>query len=439
MELRRLRILFLTPQLPYPPRQGTSIRNYYLIRHLAERHDVQLVTFLAPGEALTPDSPLHELCARIRTVPQPRRSTIDRLRDTLLSSSPDMGLRLLTPDMLAQVEAVDFTDFDVIQFEGIEMAPYGLYTAKQLASPIHGQRGPILVFDDHNCEYLLQQRNAQTDLGMPRRWPAAGYSIVQTQKLRRYERAVCNASDLVIAVSDPDKKALQRLGISTPIVTVPNGIETSAYRDRSAQQYDVVAGDRIVFTGKMDYRPNIDAALWFGTHVFPLIQVTFPDSVFQVVGQQPHPRLDVLRRNPGIEITGAVPEIEPYLATASVFAIPMRVGGGTRFKALEAMSAGLPIVTTSLGVEGIDVRDGNELLIRDTADEFARAVIQLLQDQHAGGTRSAGLGQAGRAFVERQYDWATLMPTLEAAYTELLARDNSSLPASSPGSAEGLS
>ena len=129
MDRPRLRILILTPQLPYPPRQGTSIRNYNLIRSLAQHHDVDLVTFLAPGDALTPDSPLVELCGQIHTVPQPHRATSARLRDTLLSAHPDMGLRLLSAEMLALIDSVRLDAYDIVQFEGIEMAPYGLRIA----------------------------------------------------------------------------------------------------------------------------------------------------------------------------------------------------------------------------------------------------------------------------------------------------------------------
>ncbi len=144
MDRPRLRILILTPQLPYPPRQGTSIRNFNLIRSLAQRHDVDLVTFLAPGDALTPDSPLVELCGQIHTVPQPHRATSARLRDTLLSAHPDMGLRLLSAEMLALIDSVRLDAYDIVQFEGIEMAPYGLRIASSAGAPVARVRRPQL-------------------------------------------------------------------------------------------------------------------------------------------------------------------------------------------------------------------------------------------------------------------------------------------------------
>ncbi len=225
----------------------------------------------------------------------------------------------------------------------------------------------------------------------------------------------------MVAVSDPDASALEQLGVTTPLVTIPNGVDTRAYEQLAAARKSTGhPSANIVFTGKMDYRPNIDAALWFGEQVLPMIQSSLPDAVFQIVGQQPHARLEPLRNNRGIQITGAVPEIQPYLAEAAVFVIPMRVGGGTRLKALEAMAAGLPIVTTSLGIEGIDVSDGRELLVRDEPAAFADAVATLVRDQRSGGEQSARLGAAARSFVEAHYDWATIIPQLEAAYAGML-------------------
>ena len=151
-----------------------------------------------------------------------------------------------------------------------------------------------------------------------------------------------------------------------------------------------------------------------------MIQSNAPAVRFQIVGQNPHPRLEVLRGNPAIDITGTVPEIEPYLAAAAVFVIPMRVGGGTRLKALEAMAACKPIVSTSLGVEGIGVEHGRELLMADTPSAFAESVLELLDDQRLrAGALTTHLTENARRFVGDKYDWDTLVPLLEQAYGEL--------------------
>ena len=408
-----MNILFLTPQLPYPPRQGATIRNFNLIQRLAQRHQVDLLTFLAPGESLEPSNPLHSLCRRIGTARQPQRSLARRAAGTLFSPLPDMAHRLASPAMNALIDQAPAQAYELVQIEGIEMAPYGLRLLRRRAD---GSR-PALVFDNHNCEYLLQKRNALSDLRTPSRWIGATYSLVQWQKLRLYERRVANASDLTVAVSGPDAQALARIGIRTRIAVVPNGINAAAYAPLCHRTPDPNA---LLFIGKMDYRPNVDAALWFAQEALPMIQSNAPAVRFQIVGQNPHPRLDVLRGNPAIDITGTVPEIEPYLAAAAVFVIPMRVGGGTRLKALEAMAACKPIVSTSLGVEGIGVEHGRELLMADTPSAFAESVLELLDDQRLrAGALTTLLTENARRFVDEHYDWDTLVPLLEQAYGEL--------------------
>jgi glycosyltransferase involved in cell wall biosynthesis len=166
----------------------------------------------------------------------------------------------------------------------------------------------------------------------------------------------------------------------------------------------------------MDYRPNIDAALWFGRQVLPLIQAEEPQIRFQIVGMNPHPRLNELRNNPAVEITGAVPDPRPYIYAATVYVIPMRVGGGTRFKALEAMACSQAIVSTSLGVEGIPVHHERELLLADTPVAFATAVVRLMRERQHGGQLVTRLGENARCFVKRHYSWAQIVPELEQLY-----------------------
>ena len=168
----------------------------------------------------------------------------------------------------------------------------------------------------------------------------------------------------------------------------------------------------LAFTGTMDFRPNVDAVLWFARQVLPLIQAQVPDVRFFAVGQRPHRRLEVLRNDPAITLTGLVKDTRPYIAGAAVYVVPLRVGGGTRFKILEALSMGKPLVSTALGAEGFPVKHGRELLLADQAEDFAAAVVSLLHDP----ARRQELGRAGRALVEARYDWRAIVPLVEEAY-----------------------
>jgi len=405
-----MEILFLTPQLPYPPQKGTALRNWGLISSLAERHQVSLLSFRSPGQAPRPALALTEACARVETVPQPERSTRDRLRDMLTTRRPDMALRLASEPFARRLtDWLAREHFDVIHIEGIEMAPY--LDAIQTAHPrIVGGTRPLILFDDHNCEYLLQKRVCFTDLRTPTRWPGAAYSFVQWRRLRRYEAHVCRRADCVLAVSDPDAAALQALSPKLDVTVAPNGIDTRSYQPPPSNSQPLTSS--LVFTGTMDFRPNVDAVLWFARRVWPLVRREASDVHFVVVGQRPHPRLDKLRDDPAITLTGRVEDTRPYIAEAAVYVAPLRMGGGTRLKLLEAMAMGKPVVATRLGAEGYPVAHGRELLLADTPADFAAAVAGLLRAPE----RRDELGRAGRAFVEEQYDWRVILPQVEALY-----------------------
>jgi sugar transferase (PEP-CTERM/EpsH1 system associated) len=411
------RILFLTPQFPYPPHQGTTIRNYNLIAGLAERHQVHLLSFGDPAE--NSDTPLHRLCTSVEVIPPPRRSMRHRLRGLLLSTLPDMALRLPSAGFQAALDStIDRVRPDVLEVEGIEMAQYLLQAAERREEA----RLPLLVFDDHNAEYVLQQRAFETDARSfhPRRWIGAAYSLVQWRRLRRYERRACRAADRVVAVSEADALALRRLVPGLVPVAVPNGVDIGYYSEpvppldgRPGQKHTDRGGPGLVFTGKMDFRPNVDAVLWFVGDVLPLVRRQVPDAHFWVVGKSPHPRLAPLASDPAVTLTGWVADVRPYISAAAVYVVPLRIGGGTRLKVLEAMAMGKAIVSTALGCEGFDVVRGQELLLGDTPGEFAAAVVGLLRDP---GQRER-LGRAAYQFACARYDWSVIVPQLEAIYT----------------------
>lgn len=403
-----IRILFLTPDLPYPPHQGAAIRTFNLIKNLSPHYEVHLLSFAQEGHASDVIGPLAAHCREIVTVSPPVRSPTNRAVSVLFSAQPDMALRLPSLEFSNQLRMwLQRERFDFVQVEAIEMAQYGL-TAKQSGLP---SSPPLVVFDDINAEYVLQRRAFETDVTHPGRWAGAFYSLIQWQKLRRYEAEVCSQLDKVVAVSQADAQALQHLVPGLEPSVVPNGVDSTYYSPADTEKESDTA---IVFTGKMDFRPNVDAVLWFAERVLPLVRQEVPEVHFKVVGRNPHRRLQPLKGTPAITLTGYVEDTRPYIAEAGVYVVPLRVGGGTRLKVLEAMSMGKAIVCTSLGCEGIDATRDRDLVIADEPTSFAERVVHLIRDRR----RRRELGLAARRLVEARHDWRHIVPLLEQVYEE---------------------
>ena len=402
------RLLLLTPQLPYPPHQGTSLRNYHMLKALAQENTITLLSFNEVDKD-TDISPLENYCRVLPPIPAPIRSQRSRLKQLFTSALPDIALRLKSTEFAAALNAIIRSDqFDVVQVEGIELASY-IRQIKRAAP-----RAKI-VLDCHNAETELQRRAQAIDLRNPSRWLAAIYSSIQISRLARFEAWAMQSSDAILAVSKSDRAHLSAMLPSNHdgIAVIPNTIDIAEY-DRLPAQSPKITYD-LVFTGKMDYRPNIDGVLWFAEAVWPALRKLRPTITWAIVGQKPHPRLDVLREIDGITITGFVPQIQPYLAGASIYIVPLRIGSGTRLKILEAMAIGLPIVSTRIGAEGFDVINGKELILSESPEEWGESILNLL----ANDDQRLAMGAAARDFAWN-YDWRKIIPLINNVYSGLL-------------------
>ena len=402
-----MRLLLLTPQFPWPTHQGATLRNFNLLRGLARRHEVHLFSLLAPGDDPA-SGPAPDLTASISSAAQPARSSGDRLRDLVSSPLPDMARRLWSPaaydTLAAEVRRIQP---DILQIEGIEMAPY--FFALQKAGIATGRA----IYDAHNAETLLQQRAARADAHRPNRWPAALYSAIQTAKLRRYEQNLARNVHGIAAVSALDARYLRTLAPDTPNAIVTNGVDLAFYQpDEVFPPVFPSPGPHLVFTGKMDFRPNVDAALWFANDVLPHLKQAGIEAHFWVVGRNPHTRLGALSGRNDVTITGEVPDVRPYIVQSDVYVVPLLAGGGTRFKILEALALAKPVVSTHLGADGIPVKDSEHLALTDTPAAFASRVAELLQDKET----ADAMARRGRAFIQQHFSWDAIVPELEKLY-----------------------
>src|SRR5436190_8392182 len=325
-----MRLLFVTPQVPWPATQGTALRNLHLIQAAASRHEVDLLTFCAPDEwpagtaggiaagdmpprhSRRPKGgeradgqlmlgPLAGLCRRIETVPAPQR-TVGRRLANLAMGSADMEQRLWSPAFDARLQAM-LRDggYDAVQLEGFEVAGYLLGPAALRREAFDdGPPLPPIIFDDHNAEYELQASAARIDARLPRRWPRAVYSLIQAQRLRRREALYCAGADVCLAVSEADAAALERLVLGLHVTVVPNAIDCA---NMPAAQPG--ADSVIFFAGKLDFRPNVDACEWLVREILPVVRAEVPQARVVLAGRDPTPAVRRLA-GPMVEVTGAL-------------------------------------------------------------------------------------------------------------------------------------
>lgn len=401
-----VKILLITASLPYPPHQGGALRTYGILQGLHQAgHKLRLLSFHDPASPIqVKDTPLVDYFASIETVSPPVRSTIHRLRDLVLSAQPDIARRLYSDAFVQGLkELIDRNEFDLIQFEGIEVACY-LSITRQFS------KRAKLCYNAFNAEAALQQMIFEVDREDVQRWPAAAYSFVQSGRIAHFEHELCQEADLVVAVSAEDADILKQYRSDRSVSVVANGVFADDY-GKPGEALDLGPA-ALVFTGKMDYRPNIDAALWFANEVLPMVQEQIPEAKFYIVGQKPHQKLANLRDKRGVAITGWVNDVQPFLRGTKVYVAPLRMGSGTRLKILEAMAAGCAVVATTIAASGMNANSRNGLLIADTPSEMTRTIITLLHDPAQG----QELGATAQKYVRANYDWSVIIPHLLSAY-----------------------
>lgn len=396
-----MRLLLLTPYPAFPPHGGGVQRMFQLIKHLSQQHEVWCLSLSPDAAASAAAQPLAEWC-NLTLVPAPRRTLVGRAVTTLVSPLPDMALRAPSAAYRAALDTLLGTvQFDVVQAESIEMAQYAVQAQRH---------GMWTTLDQWNAEYVLQRRAAETDVRHPRSWLGGLYSSIQWRKLARYERQVCNQLDQIIVVSAEDAAALREIGIHKPLIVVPNGVDPRFF---AATESRVVDPNLLLFTGTLDFRPNVDAIVWFVRAVLPLIRRAWPAAHLQIVGRAPSAAITALGLPGVVDVIGAVADIRAYFAAAAVYVLPMRIGGGVRLKLLEALATGTPLVSTTMGAAGVDGLQPNQhCLLADDPQAFANATVQLLRDR----ALAQQLAHNGAQLVQQAYDWRVIVPRLERAW-----------------------
>ncbi len=280
---------------------------------------------------------------------------------------------------------------------------------------IEGLPGPSVI-QAHNVESLIWKRYGETETNPAKRW----FVRDQWRRFERFERQAFLGADRVIAVSSADAELARRLYGADNIDVVDNGVDVPSFgtveRDGNAPQ--------ILFLGALDWRPNIDAMELLLDHIFPAVRRLSPQAQLAVVGRHPSPALrQRIAATDGATLHADVPDVKPYLARSAVMAVPLRIGGGSRLKILEALAAGLPVVSTSVGAEGLEIEHARDYVCADTPDAMAAALVDALNNP----THHRGLATAGRQAVGQRYDWPMLAARLEQSWNGAVASHRSRL------------
>jgi len=383
-----MRILWIKTELLHPLDKGGRIRSYHMLRSLSRRHEV---TYLCLDDGLAAPDALErarEYAQQVITVPFRAPAKLSTaffaaLLGNLLSSLPYAVARYRSAQLRAQVlRLAAGTDLIVSDF---------LFASLNVPDRLDA---PTVLFE-HNVEAMIWQRHA----AVPQHALRRAYMRLQWRRMLRHEAHECRRFSHVVAVSAIDAEIIRREYGVASVGYVPTGVDLGyfrATRPRSPESRE------LVFVGSMDWMPNDDGIRWFAGEVFARIQERMPGVRLTVVGRSPSAGMrELAARNPAIEVTGTVDDVRPYLERAALSVVPLRIGGGTRLKIYEMMAMGVPVVSTSIGAEGLPVRNGEHLLIGDTADEQAQAICALLADP----ARAALLAANALRHVQEHCSW----------------------------------
>jgi glycosyltransferase involved in cell wall biosynthesis len=405
--VRPLKILFVTPYLPSPPSFGGARRLHGLMTELARQHELSVLSLVRPDEPYD-DSvrATGQYCREVVTMPNPpfalplKGKRALQLR-SLASRRSFEWFSHVRPAVAARLrEMVSRQPYDVVNFEFTHMAPY------RWSLPPMGRR-PVFVLDEHNIEYEILRRTAGSESTLVRRV----YNAVNWRKLRSEELRAWRTFDGCSVTSAHDRDLLLRDLPHVRTAIVPNAVDLDYFRARA--DAPPPEPNSIVFFGAINYFPNTDGLNFFLEQIFPRVLARVPSAKLIVVGHTP-PELFALA-NANIEMKGFVPDVRVEVERAAVAIAPLRIGGGTRLKILEAMAMSKPVVSTPQGAEGLEVRHERDLLLGHSPAAFADQVVRLLQDD----VLARRLGEEGRRLVERQYSWAASAARLEGLYREL--------------------
>jgi sugar transferase (PEP-CTERM/EpsH1 system associated) len=403
-----MRILWLKSDLLLPLDKGGRLRTWHLMRQLARRHEITYLSFAETAMDTDDLAGMRQVASRVITVAKEERPKgsirfyVNAAR-YLADALPYAVAAYRSPAYRNKIE--ELLDRELFHLVVCDFLVPAVNLPPALPCP-------SMLFT-HNVESEIWRRHADTQRNAILRW----LYDTQYQRMLRFEKSTLQRFDGILAVSQSDRDTFMRLypdSHAKPMWTIPTGVDTEYFAPDAAEP---AIEPQLVFTGSMDWLPNEDAMRFFCRDVLPLIRAGEPRVKLSIVGRAPTPAVRALA-GAGVVVTGTVDDVRPFMQQAAVYVVPLRIGGGTRLKIFEAMAMGKPVVSTTIGAEGLPVTDGVHALIADGPQRFAGAVLALLGDAR----RRMAIGNAGRALVVDRFDWSAAAGTLETALTQCATR-----------------
>ncbi|SHH41561.1 TIGR03087 family PEP-CTERM/XrtA system glycosyltransferase [Massilia sp. CF038] len=389
-------LLLLIHRIPYPPNKGDKIRSYHLLKHLAQHYHVHLATFVDDEDDWQHVPTVQAMCTSSHF------GKLNPLSGKLRSLAALTSKRSLSFDYYRSSAMQAWVD-QTMAAHKIERVLVFSSPMAQYAEAYPAARR-VVDFCDVDSDKWRQYASQKP-------WPMSWLYRREADTLLTYERHVAATCDASLFVSDPEAELFRTLApeSAAKIGYFNNGVDTDYFSPERTYARPYAAGERaLVFTGAMDYWPNIDAVQWFANEIFPPLFKANPALRFYIVGARPTPAVSALGQLPGVTVTGTVPDVRPYIHHAEVTVAPLRIARGIQNKVLEAMAMARPMVVSPQALEGIDAIPGSELLLADGADAFIATLSALVA------TPNAALGSAARSKVERQYSWPSNLARIEA-------------------------
>jgi sugar transferase (PEP-CTERM/EpsH1 system associated) len=400
-EAEIMKILYISPFLPYPPDDGDKIRMFNLIKRISRQHEISIIALIKSPQETRSVPELKKYCAHVETVVEQNLSRPMKLKalfQGLISKEPLESRLILSGQILNKIRELTTQDcYDIVQIEHTFMAP----SIKAVAGSCHAKT--IIVI--HNIGFIQYSRLVKTE----KRFLSRIRTYANYKMLRKWEIQLLEKFDKCMTVSGLNKAIIQSINPNLDIAVIENGVDIEHYRPLPRNSHS----QNLLFVGLMSYDANHDAVLYFYRKVFPLIESRMPGCRFFIVGKGPRREIRNLARANNVVVTGYVNDVSPYYQESDIFVVPLRSGGGTRLKILEAMALGRPVISTSVGCEGLDVVDGQHLLIANDPKLFAEKTVQLIKDK----VLWERLVQNARALVENRYSWATIAEQLLNVYS----------------------